>query len=84
MPSLVEQESTFYVYSCPGPTVVNHFSLSGQRVGKSHFYSATKYAVTALTEGIRWELRGINSHIRISVSDDLQSFYLLGQESCLV
>ena len=75
MPSLVEQERKFYVSSCPGPIVVNHFSLSGQRVGKSHFYSATKYAVTALTEGIRWELRGINSHIRISVSDDLQSFY---------
>ncbi|XP_046368853.2 dehydrogenase/reductase SDR family member 11-like [Haliotis rufescens] len=46
--------------------IVNINSLSGHRVGKSHFYSATKYAVTSLTEGIRWELRGINSHIRVT------------------
>jgi hypothetical protein len=45
-----------------------HYSLSGHRCGKAHFYSATKYAVTSLTEGIRWELRGINSHIKITVS----------------
>lgn len=29
-----------------------------------HFYCATKYAVTALTEGIRQELREANTHIR--------------------
>ncbi|XP_041359718.1 dehydrogenase/reductase SDR family member 11-like isoform X2 [Gigantopelta aegis] len=46
--------------------IININSLSGHRVGKSHFYSATKYAVTALTEGVRWELRGINSHIRVT------------------
>lgn len=33
-----------------------------------HFYCATKYAVTALTEGIRQELREANTHIRATVS----------------
>ncbi|KAL5016050.1 hypothetical protein ScPMuIL_005639 [Solemya velum] len=46
--------------------IININSLSGHRVGKMHFYSASKYAVTSLTEGIRWELRGINSNIRIT------------------
>ncbi|XP_072026983.1 dehydrogenase/reductase SDR family member 11-like [Amphiura filiformis] len=31
-----------------------------------HFYSGTKFMVRALTEGLRQELREINSHIRIS------------------
>ncbi|XP_063398637.1 dehydrogenase/reductase SDR family member 11-like [Mytilus trossulus] len=46
--------------------IININSLSGHRCGKAHFYSATKHAVTALTEGIRWELREINSHIKIT------------------
>ncbi|KAK2148008.1 hypothetical protein LSH36_521g00005 [Paralvinella palmiformis] len=46
--------------------VININSLGGHRVGKAHFYSATKFAVTALTDGIRWELRGIKSKIKIS------------------
>ncbi|CBY43737.1 unnamed protein product [Oikopleura dioica] len=47
--------------------IVNINSMSGQRVvptPNSHMYSATKFAVTALTEGTRQELRVINSSIR--------------------
>ena len=46
------------------------FSMSGHRVVPSstgHFYAATKFAVTALNEGIRNELREIKSHIRSTV-----------------
>jgi len=47
-----------------------HCSMSGHRIvsSKVHFYSATKYAVTALTEGIRRELRELNSPVKITVS----------------
>lgn len=44
--------------------------MSGHRVvpvADTHFYSATKYAVTALTEGLRQELREANSLIRVTV-----------------
>ncbi|XP_030600225.1 dehydrogenase/reductase SDR family member 11-like [Archocentrus centrarchus] len=47
--------------------IINLNSMSGHRVVPSsivHFYSATKYAVTALTEGLRQELRAENTHIR--------------------
>jgi NADP-dependent 3-hydroxy acid dehydrogenase YdfG len=47
--------------------IININSMSGHRVVNSintHFYSATKYAVTALTEGTRQELRRLNSKIR--------------------
>ena len=46
-------------------------SMSGHRVvnsGSTHFYCATKYAVTAITEGLRQELREIKSGIRVTVS----------------
>ncbi|KAF5903155.1 dehydrogenase/reductase SDR family member 11, partial [Clarias magur] len=47
--------------------IININSMSGHRVvqgGDTHFYSATKYAVTALTEGLRQELREAKTHIR--------------------
>ncbi|XP_029571102.1 dehydrogenase/reductase SDR family member 11 [Salmo trutta] len=47
--------------------IININSMSGHRVvfsADTHFYSATKYAVTALTEGLRQELREAKTHIR--------------------
>jgi len=50
--------------------IINICSMGGHRLGPrgnaSNFYCATKFAVNALTEGLRSELRGINSHIRVS------------------
>ncbi|XP_072314603.1 dehydrogenase/reductase SDR family member 11-like [Eucyclogobius newberryi] len=47
--------------------IIHINSMSGHRVVNSadtHFYSATKFAVTALTEGLRQELREAKTHIR--------------------
>ncbi|XP_048872720.1 dehydrogenase/reductase SDR family member 11a isoform X2 [Brienomyrus brachyistius] len=47
--------------------IININSMGGHRMVPSadeHFYCATKYAVTALTEGLRQELRDANTHIR--------------------
>ncbi|XP_068583984.1 dehydrogenase/reductase SDR family member 11-like [Cebidichthys violaceus] len=47
--------------------IININSMSGHRVARGadgHFYSSTKYAVTALTECLRQELREANAHIR--------------------
>jgi len=50
--------------------VVHISSMSGHRVvpsgHKTNFYSATKFAVRALTDGLRNELRAADSNIRIS------------------
>jgi NADP-dependent 3-hydroxy acid dehydrogenase YdfG len=47
--------------------VVHVSSMSGHRVpGGSGVYAATKYAVRALTEGLRGELRGLGSRIRVT------------------
>ncbi|MEM9485557.1 MAG: SDR family NAD(P)-dependent oxidoreductase [Cyanobacteria bacterium P01_F01_bin.116] len=46
--------------------VVHIGSMSGHRVPSSGMYSASKFAVRALTEGLRQELRADNSAIRIS------------------
>ena len=45
------------------------FSTTGHQVYPfaDNMYTATKYAVTALTEGLRQELRAIKSKIRITV-----------------
>jgi len=46
------------------------FSICGHRVinhAEAHFYTASKYAVTALTEGLRQELREAKTHIRATV-----------------
>lgn len=53
--------------------------MSGHRVvfsADTHFYSATKYAVTALTEGLRQELREAKTHIRATVSYSFLVFLL--------
>ena len=44
--------------------IINMNSMSGHVVGGTLMYCATKFAVTALTEGLRRELRDIKSHIR--------------------
>ncbi|XP_033374827.1 dehydrogenase/reductase SDR family member 11 isoform X6 [Parus major] len=47
--------------------IININSMNGHSVVPQsvvHFYSATKYAVTALTEGLRQELREARTHIR--------------------
>ncbi|XP_041660998.1 dehydrogenase/reductase SDR family member 11-like [Cheilinus undulatus] len=47
--------------------IININSVCGHHVynfADAHFYTATKFAVTALTEGLRQELRGAKTHIR--------------------
>jgi len=52
--------------------VINVGSLSGHRLADMLFYSATKFAVVALTEGLRRELVEAKTHIRVtSVSPGL-------------
>lgn len=36
--------------------------------GAAHFYSAMKFALRAVTEGIRLELRNMKSGVKITVS----------------
>ena len=50
--------------------IIHVSSMSGHRVVPSaatHFYSATKFAVRALAEGLRQELRAMKSGIRVTL-----------------
>ncbi|MCL4147326.1 UNVERIFIED_CONTAM: hypothetical protein GTU68_034471 [Idotea baltica] len=50
--------------------IINISSYAGHRVGddsKLHFYASTKFALRAISEGLRQELRELKSHIRVSV-----------------
>ena len=71
-----------------GGHVVNISSMSGHRVpGKGGFYSATKFAVRAMTEGLRQELRAEENLTRVSsispgfVDTELLEKYLHGSAS---
>ncbi|KAM9318134.1 dehydrogenase/reductase SDR family member 11-like [Pholidichthys leucotaenia] len=49
--------------------IINLNSICGHVVipsSDAHLYTATKYAVTALTEGVRQELREAKTHIRVT------------------
>ena len=46
--------------------VIHMGSMAGHRPTKAGVYAATKYAVRALTESLRAELRELNSNIRVS------------------
>ena len=48
------------------------FSMSGHRLIDSkhfYFYSASKYALTAINEGVRRELREMKSNVKMTVSE---------------
>jgi len=50
-----------------GGHILNLSSMSGHRVpGKGGFYAATKFAVRAMTEGLRQELRSVGNLTRVS------------------
>jgi short-subunit dehydrogenase len=48
-----------------------------------HFYTATKHAVSALTEGVRQELRETNARIRVTVSSTDRSYIVCITEVCI-
>lgn len=64
-----------------GGDVINVSSMSGHRVpGRGGFYSATKFAVRAMTEGLRQELRQAGSATRVgSVSPGFVETELLDE-----
>uniref|UniRef100_A0A4W5LYP2 Dehydrogenase/reductase SDR family member 11 n=1 Tax=Hucho hucho TaxID=62062 RepID=A0A4W5LYP2_9TELE len=69
--------------------IININSMGGHRMVPSadeHFYCATKYAVTALTEGLRQELREAKTHIRATVSRATLPCHRFSYESdkCLI
>ncbi|MDF1738236.1 MAG: SDR family NAD(P)-dependent oxidoreductase [Verrucomicrobiales bacterium] len=71
-----------------GGHIVNISSMSGHRVpGKGGFYSATKFAVRAMTEGLRQELREAGNPTRVSsispgfVNTELLDHYFGGEKT---
>jgi short-subunit dehydrogenase len=54
--------------------------------GPFHFYAATKHAVSALTEGLRQELREANTRIRVTVRNpkDLPTRQLDGSSARII
>ncbi|XP_047247949.1 dehydrogenase/reductase SDR family member 11-like isoform X1 [Girardinichthys multiradiatus] len=52
----VGPSNIFFCFSIGGHNVINNSDV--------HFYTVTKYAVSALTEGLRQELREAKTHIR--------------------
>lgn len=64
--SVITREALPY-FPEEGGHIVNISSMSGHRVpGKGGFYAATKFAVRALTEGLRQELRAAGNQTRVS------------------
>ncbi len=70
--------------------VINLSSMSGHRVPPSGgFYAPTKFAVRAVTEALRWELKAAGSPIRVSsvspgfVDTPLLDTYFQGREEQL-
>ncbi|CAI5693205.1 dehydrogenase/reductase SDR family member 11 [Oreochromis niloticus] len=65
--------------------IININSICGHQVipvAEAHFYTASKYAVTALTEGLRQELRAENTHIRAtSISPGLVATEFISRAS---
>jgi len=56
-----------YMTAEQGGHIINLCSMSGHRVpGKGGFYAASKFAVRAMTEGLRQELRAADNPTRVS------------------
>jgi NADP-dependent 3-hydroxy acid dehydrogenase YdfG len=55
-------------------SIAGHYDLTTPGF---HMYSATKHAVTALTEGLRFELVSQGSKIRVTVSKTTPSSFVI-------